>query len=342
MSSFLNNLRKDDNALAHVMVVSALWEKELTHQEIFESDLKVVRLLLEVGRIEQIHGTGLMIGLALQCEQSRIPPALEYLLKQEHFDFGLSDIFETGNLEILRSWISKAELSSVVRGLCVCVGNINKLFNTGGESLVVEVVSKYLRKRVEPDEQHELFNEAVIAFSLLLKHGFHPSVKVRFDEHIVTVSRLTHVDPEFTGVAWRLALKLNGWILPPSPKQLAYHTFKLHTNHSRAKPCWSDDGTDDESNDSKNTILKSKSDQIASTNADGDFDVREEGPRVPGAWIDDEDIEDEDPFPPMERPSRFRDFTGCVRGYQWDPSLYLASEFSVFDAPLEVRLVSWW
>ena len=279
VSSFLGNLCKDNNALAHVMMSSAIERNRgnLTYQEMFDSDLKIVRLLLEIGRIEQIRGLGLLRSLAYQCEKSRIPPVLEYLWKQEYFEFGLSDIFDTSDRMLLTWWVTTADLSSVLRSLCVCVGDIGLSFNAGGESLVVETVSKFLRERIKPDEQREWFNEAVIIFCLLLSHGFHPSTKVRVDDQEVTVTRLTHVDPEFTGVAWRLALKLHGWILPPQPKSVTYNrTPKLQAHYRRVKLRWSGDETDDEGNDSRIPQSKKKSAQPVSTDLPHDIVSREE------------------------------------------------------------------
>ena len=308
-----------------------------------KDDLEVMRLLVEVGRLEQIDNVFFMLGLMFKCVQSRIPPALEYLSKQEHFEFSLSDVFTLDWSPDIPSRFP--EVSSLVRAFCVCGGDVNMTVHNGGNSLIYEVAYKFAFLTFSnPDasnEQLDLFNQAVITFCLCLKQGFHPSTKLPFRGNELSVSTITFIDPDFAAVAWRLALVLHGWILPPPSETLlnCAERLRIPSDDRLTKLHWSDDETDDES-DRATTHPEKAFDQTLH-DVENTYEDSEDELRVPGAWVDHETDDDDVPLPPRQFRSRFRDFDGYVRGYQWDESLYLPSENGAFDLPWEERIVLW-
>lgn len=144
----------------------------------------------------------------------------------------------------------------------------------------------------DTEEQQKEFNSAVVAFSLCLKHGFDPSAVVSNPGLPQTISDLADFDPDFTAVAWRLALMLNGWSPP-------------------------DHRSDGESALSE-TI--SGQEELKSGGVAYIPEDLQEDRSIPGAWID----EEAEPDFPIVRKTRSTpdNFTGTINGHVWEPSLY--------------------
>ena len=129
---------------------------------------------------------------------------LEYLCKQEIFDFSLRNVLASDFSEGFSLFYRYpyAEPSCFLKTLFDCGVDLMTNTNADRDPLIKLVLFKYIFSTFnDPEEQQGVFNSAVIAFSLFLRHGLHPSTKLFGPDWQETVSSIAGIDPNFTGVA---------------------------------------------------------------------------------------------------------------------------------------------
>ena len=292
--------------------------------EAVENDLEVMRLLVEKGVSEP--GKGFFFGLrrTLNLGLPIVPPALEYLCRQQNFfEFSLSHAIDfTVRDTNLVEFVSKTEPSSLLKTLSANgIDPMTIQADTAGPPLIAFVFYRYSHTIFDdPKEQQACFNSAVITFSLCLRHGFCPfAPKLIPDELSYTATWFALMDPDLTGVAWWLALWLNGWLTPNNDSKFGI-MMRIATK-----------------------ILSKMDSPEAGNHGESIpdtthyFEAGERNLQIPGAWVDEN-------FSGVHRPkrrfvkrrfcSRPEDFTSTVRGQVWDESSYLMSEKPRFPPEL--------
>ena len=203
--------------------------------------------------------------------------------------------------------------------------------------IVFTTVFKWLIAKFEDyQQQRQAFNHAVIAFCLMLKHGFHPWNIVVFQ---ISLFEIVEEDKDFTSVAWQLALRLYGWDILHPPKTWVEADGKTDDFERMLIRLFRDDGGNNRGTDGELTYSTEEQDPTVSTDtgnalADGEGNEGEESDDerpVPGAWVREPCM-----FPIKRRfRSRFTDFDGVTKGYKWDPTLYLPAELISQAAALQ-------
>jgi hypothetical protein len=186
--------------------------------EWFESDLRVARLLVERVKAEEWNHDDLVAGLLMSTcwDSPAIPPALEYLFKQETLDFSLYPPIgdDYSKLKHNLSTVDIADwnwpIASTLRIFLESGVDISA-FSTKEQSVLFVRILQYFNISFEdPESQKEAFNAAVLEFTTLLRYGFNTSTPLLDSDPDITVSWIVTIDPHFTEVAWKLALELTG------------------------------------------------------------------------------------------------------------------------------------
>ena len=337
-----NDPKKGFNPIDKVMW-SHPRKKPINYLKVLESDLDVIRLLVETAGLERIDSKFLICGIVLKTKlnQSHAPPALEYLCKQEFFPFSLSTVVSSNfskNFKPYPKLINRPvyKMSSLLRAISTCSNDFTTIDSGLMNKLMFATLANYAHADFKDfEEQKKEFNEAVIAFALFLKQGFHPSDKLCVKDMPVTVARLALADEMFTLIAWRLALELNGWVLPPPPEDLmASRHWEVSKNGARSteKIAYR--------SDVESTVSTADIDQNLSKYSESGSKGSEDKHRVPGAWVAEEL---DPPLITIQRRfrSRFCDFRGIIDGREWDTELYLSSEHEIATRHKEERPLSW-
>lgn len=324
----MNNADTGFNPLDSVMLSGH--EGTGSEAEVVDSDLDVMRLLVEIGRLEQVNLCSLVYGVLWRFLLGYYNfPALEYLCKQEFFDFNLRDVLDFCVSES-HLVIHRDQLPFVLKTLFACGGDAMTASNAKGDPLMVAVLTGYVSVTFKDDGEHlKGFNSAVITFSLLLKHGFNPSTKLFVYGSQGTVSYIADaVDPDFTAVAWQHALALNGWGPPSSKSDNKINSDSQARNEGRSEN-GSVSGSEDDKHGEKGHKTNGKSEGVTlGVKEEDTAEVSEEIQSVPGAWVAEQpDPEPDLPEIPVVRKFHLspEDFTGTIRGVEWDSSLYIRS-----------------
>ena len=290
------------------------------------------------------------------------PPTLEYLSKQEVLEFSWPDIFASSPSR-RRKRVQYALFEQLGESRFDYCTFLRIFFNYGGYvNLVIDdkegnpiafaaVARCFLWDFCNPDKQRAEFNKAVIAFCLMLKHGFHPTTQFPVDSKQRSILEVADWDPDFTRVAWKLALELHGW--PPVDPSAELNTEAGDNSVGFEETCArlfrDGDRTGFGCSERKTVSIRCSHTSVpANTGSTSLEDERSKGEKdegkdckrneeddekcVPGAWVL------EEPKSPVRRRkfrSRFTDFRGVVRGVEWDPELYLPPAPGV---PLQERM----
>ena len=321
----------------------------------------VMRLLVEKGRLELIDSEVVLIVVTAYYSKQRSYnfPILEYLTKQEVFDFSWSEICvyigSQGCRVFDTPFFHKSSISSFLRIFLNSGGEVNLSIDDDKENnpIALAVAVRILTSEfTECKKQREAFNDAVIAFCLLFKHGLDPFATFMLGDGLRSLRGVTNVDPHFTSVAWRLAVQLHSWgtmsIMPSiawaeatrddiSVDAFAEVVFKVFlfgdledasmgTYSTESPGCGvasdteypSENSDEDEKEQSEEEENCGEEDREEENEAQDEEDEQ----RIPGAWV----RETPDQWLDRKFHSKFTDFTGVVDGHKWDPKLYLRLE----------------
>ncbi len=324
----MNNADTGFNPLDRVMWALSGDEGTGSEAEVVDSDLDVMRLLVEIGRLEQVNLCSLVYGVLWRFLLGYYHfPALEYLCKQEFFDFNLRDVLDfcVSESHLVIPVLDRDQLPFVLKTLFACGGGTTTASNAKGDPLIVAVLAKYVSVTFKDDGEHlKGFNSAVITFSLLLKYWFNPSTKLYFEGSQCTVSEIADMaDPDFTGVAWQHALALNGWGPPSNKSDDEINDDSQARNEGRSQN-ESESGSENERDGDIGDETKGKAEEVTLGDKEvNTTEVSEESQHVPGAWVAEQP---ESKFPTVRK---FRsspgDFTSTINGRIWEPGLYLRS-----------------
>jgi hypothetical protein len=302
-------------------------------EEIVEDDLKVARLLVERAKVEHLGGANFLAGLLLGTCWSPpiIPPALEYLRKQDRIDFDLKIMMEetysrVGGTNTFLNF--KYPIATTLRVLLSCGLGLANLGTEQGEELILTRILRFMfRKFEDPEQQRDGFNGVVLELILLIRSGVDPDA--HFDSVDWTVAELVMLDPHFTEVAWNLALALSGWknngddITDETSSSVSSMDDGFVSNiaistsnsgYSEEQVVLLDGGDESKHDDEKGNAAEDLNPP--------EFDENSASPKIPGAWIE------EEPLFPIRRKfkSKRSDFDGYYSGYFWPSHMYIGNE----------------
>ena len=283
--------------------------------EELQNDLEVTRLLVETGSCEVID-PGLLLVILTRFYVQYLPnisPVLEYLCKQEFFDFSINDIVAFSGRRRF------ALCSSFLRIFLACAGNVVIPMFTDGTSLITHILRwRFVVIYTDPEKQKKDFNSTVIMLSLCLKYGFHPSTLL-CNEPCAQADHLADADPDFAAVAWQLALQMNGWV--------------FHRNESLQEGC---NGWTGEDEPFQRKLEEGE--ELVSDPASGSKDSAEHQ-KVPGAWTNEETDEVASWKFPIVREfcSISEDFISVTEGKWLDPNIYLRPGSPYIDRLIKNR-----
>jgi len=327
----MNNADTGFNPLDSVMLSGH--EGTGSEAEVVDSDLDVMRLLVEIGRLEQVNLCSLAYGVLWRflLGYSNFP-ALEYLCKQDFFDFNLRDVldFWVSESHLIIPMLDRDQLPFFLKTFFACCGDAMTASNAKGGPLMVAVLTRYVSVTFKDDGEHlKGFNSAVITFSLLLKHGFNPSTKLFVYGSQGTVSYIADaVDPDFTAVVWQLSLALNGWGPPSGKSDNQTNNDSQARIEGRSGNRGESGSKDERDGDIRDVTIGMVEEVTLGDKEEDTAEVSEEIQSVPGAWVAEQpDPEQDLPEIPVVRKFHLspEDFTGTIRGVEWDSSLYIRS-----------------
>ena len=289
-----------------------------------EDDLKIARLLVERVDAEHLDNEYFKASLYFSTSFSPpiTPPALEYLCKQDRIDFSIKNIVREASLAV--DW--KSPIGSPLKVLLDCGVELSDLSRTDDCELILKrILKSFMRTFYNPDDQRIEFNGTVLEFTTLLRAGVDPYAYL--DSVNLTVTELVKLDPDFTEVAWNLALELNGWendedsvtdeISSSVGSMDEDFTATTSTNDSESgdpddQVLISGNGDDSEHEDEEGNEVEDTS--------PSEVDETDACPNIPGAWIE------EEPDLPIRRKFRSKrsDFTGtCDNREVWPRHMYM-------------------
>ena len=292
-------------------------------------DLDILRLLVEVGKIEHFDYLNLVIALCFSTTNSSscTPLALTYLCKQGLFEFCL-DLLLAALLQWLRGpdLIQLSSVLSILRTAWAC-GDKYRCSKRLGNALFCMTVHIATSSTFEnADDQGQQFNAAVISFCLFFKRGYTldpPSLRGDFLSGQTRKGILKEIllDSHFTCVAYFLALVLCGWkpaghadddkdINKKVPISLQIYNFLFPEDNSYYEHI---------------SHYKDATNAIASTidPLDDSNGYMEHLPNIPGAWIEESKMNS---LATRKILSTSRDFISVVNGRFWEPDVYLHIE----------------
>ncbi|KAN0110785.1 hypothetical protein V8E51_007172 [Hyaloscypha variabilis] len=291
---------------------------------LYEDDLKIARLLVERVGVEHLASEFFIASLYISTSLSPpfTPPALEYLCKQDRLDFSIKNIVREASPAV--DW--KLPIASALKVLLDCGVELSDLNRKDEYELILKrILSSFFRMFNNPDDQRIRFNETVLEFTTLLRAGVDPYA--HHDSVNLTVTELVQLDPDFTEVAWNLALELNGWEndednvtdeTSPSVGGIDEDfTATTIANDSESgdpdgQVLGSGNGNDSEHEEEKGNEIED--------NSPSEVDETDACPNIPSAWIEEEPV-----FPICRKfRSKRSDFTGTSEtGVVWPRHMYI-------------------
>lgn len=188
-------------------------------------------------------------------------------------------------------------MPATLRILLAC-GVYFATLNGTGTPIFVHRVQTYINITFkDPEEQRNVFNAAALEFVILLRSGLDPYADLFDDIPGSTPAWGVTIDPQFTEVAWKLALKLSGWE-PDEEDEIDGCSSQYDSDHD------SDRNSLNDAQEPAESSLKE---------VDKNFDI-------PGAWVE----EEEETELPLVRKfwSTPGDFVGEYNGHLWPVDWY--------------------
>jgi hypothetical protein len=338
----------DDQAFDYVFLFNGLNpEKE---REDYEDSLKLIRLLVETVKMEHLENKTFATSLFLGTIGSPIvPPALEYLCKQETLDFSLKNVIQKEYSTCIASLTWIFPNATTLRILLDCGIELTDLgWRNNGELLGTRIFDSFSESFDNPEEQRMEFNGRVLEFITLLRAGVDPNTHIESMD--CTAALLVKLDPHFTEVAWSLALDLAGWgddgdggdgVTNKASSSTGSMDENFVANSSKNngdsadsdnQEDLSDDGVeskhqDEDEDGNKDGIESEDEHEDEGGNEAEDLDspeIDENGPslNIPGAWVE------EEPYFPIRRKfkSKRSDFNGSYNGFVWPRHMYMGKK----------------
>lgn len=183
---------------------------------VWEDDLDVARLLVENGGASEWNISivyGLLFTTMFESGGQLIPPALEYLYKQDRLPFDLNDPlngYDRKHGSALHMACNMPwTLGSSLKVLLACNVDPNARDANGSTPLHLRLLF-YLNREFDSEAiQRDYFFELVKELRILLNHKADPYA---LNDDGLSPSAYAWVDPQFANVAWKLALELSGYI----------------------------------------------------------------------------------------------------------------------------------
>lgn len=194
--------------------IFSVFREESGRNIAWEDDLDVARLLVENGGASDWN-ISIVIGLSYNFsgwDETLIPPALEYLLKQDCLPFDLNHPLNGfgrhGSALTMLCCVPWAKAGSL-KALLAC--NVDPSLRDIDGNTALHLKIQVNMKKVfshEGFQRHE-FDRLVQDLCILLDHKADPNA---LNDSGLSPGDYASLDPQFANVAWKLALELSGCI----------------------------------------------------------------------------------------------------------------------------------
>jgi len=157
-----------------------------------------------------------------------IPELASGLLVRAWLDAGyqqtLDYLCRSGAVQLDRNQLSPTKLSRNLDWSWSVAPTMRDLFTMGfrmdwfdrgwlQETLCTRLRTSITEQEMDEKDQANELSGLVLEFSIWLQNGWDPEWYIPLDEMALTAWDLVQLDPKFAAVAWKLALKLNGYLV---------------------------------------------------------------------------------------------------------------------------------
>jgi len=240
-----------------------------------------------------------------------IPELASGLLLRARLNVGYQQTLEylcrSGAIQLDRNQLSPTRLSRMLDRSWSVAPTMRDLYTMGfridwsDRGWAQETVCARLRASItlqemdEEDQANEL-SGLVLEFSIWLQNGWDPEWYIPLHDMAVTAWSIVQLDPQFAAVAWKLALKLNGYVV----------------NEDEGG------GEDEDSDSDGDWSTEPENEDMKEAKTDSTTDGQDI--QMPGSWV--EEVEEEFKPPQRHTTSREGDFVPVYGGRCWEPEWY--------------------